>query len=298
MFAHSTIMITFPDASQLLRFPEIEKLDAVLHEIAPTGTFSIAYSGGLDSRFLSFCAKVLGFKATLLHIIGPQIAPDETSGALRDAENLGYEPILVPATSLTLPELAKAGERRCYVCKHHLFETLIDIAQKSECTGPVCDGTNLSDLGVYRPGVEALRELGVFSPLAMAGIAKSRIREIGREVGFPHPEQAARPCLLTRFPYGTTPTREELVAIADAELAVASDPFGSTLRFRIRMPAHGDTRLHIERASLEGRDATHGEVERLVAMLHERFGAALPGLRVEVLEKLSGYYDRLGHPES
>lgn len=86
--------------------PEIVRLKTVLEEIAPEHEICVAYSGGLDSRFLSFCAKKLGFRVNLLHIIGPQIAPDETADALKDAEELGLEPILVPAASLTLPELA------------------------------------------------------------------------------------------------------------------------------------------------------------------------------------------------
>ena len=171
----------------LLEFPEIQALKDVLLRIAPSREFCIAYSGGLDSRFLAFAAKHLGFEAHLLHIIGPQIAPDETALALKDAEALGYEPLLVPASSLSLPELARAGTQRCYVCKRHLFETLKDIARKMECEGPVCDGTNTSDLTVYRPGIQALEELHIFSPLAMAGISKQRIREIGRAVGFPNP---------------------------------------------------------------------------------------------------------------
>ena len=95
--------------------PEIVRLKTVLEEIAPEHEICVAYSGGLDSRFLSFCAKKLGFRVNLLHIIGPQIAPDETADALKDAEELGLEPILVPAASLTLPELARAGVNRCYV---------------------------------------------------------------------------------------------------------------------------------------------------------------------------------------
>lgn len=122
--------------------PEIVRLKTVLEEIAPEHEICVAYSGGLDSRFLSFCAKKLGFRVNLLHIIGPQIAPDETADALKDAEDLGLEPILVPAASLTLPELARAGVNRCYVCKTHLFTELIDIARKSGCLGPICDGTN------------------------------------------------------------------------------------------------------------------------------------------------------------
>lgn len=281
----------------LLEFPEIQALKDVLLRIAPSREFCIAYSGGLDSRFLAFAAKHLGFEAHLLHIIGPQIAPDETALALKDAEALGYEPLLVPASSLSLPELARAGTQRCYVCKRHLVETLKDIARKMECEGPVCDGTNTSDLTVYRPGIQALEELHIFSPLAMAGISKQRIREIGRAVGFPNPEQAARPCLLTRFPYGTTPTQGELEALADAELCVANDAFGSRLRFRIRMPDKTTTLLHVEKKSFDAVPNADVELKNLIGKLHQKFGDRLPGLRAEVLESLSGYYDRLQQPE-
>lgn len=288
-------------SQKFLKFPEIQKLNEVLLRIAPTREFCIAYSGGLDSRFLAFAAKHLGFKAHLLHIVGPQIAPDETEGAIKDARELGYEPIIVHANSLSLSELADAGTHRCYVCKHHVFSTLKEVAAKNGCQGPVCDGTNTSDLTVYRPGIKALEELHVFSPLAMAGISKPRTREIGRSVGFPNPEQSARPCLLTRFPYGVAPSLQELATLAEAELFVAEDPFGSKLRFRIRKPDAQTTLLHVEKKSLDDLPTGHNgdkgrtgkqELEALVLKLKEKFGERLPGLRAEVLEKLSGYYDR------
>ena len=289
--------MTATETANFLDIPEIVRLKAVLDKIAPEHEICVAYSGGLDSRFLTFAAQKLGFKVDLLHIIGPQIAPDETAGALKDAAALGLDPLLIPAASLTLPELAEAGVNRCYVCKTHLFTELIDIARKSGCRGPVCDGTNASDLGVFRPGVKALQELHVASPLADAGITKARIREIGRAVGFPKPDQAARPCLLTRFPYGATPERSQLEAIADAELFVAQDPVGEKLRFRIRMPKTGDTRLHVSRASLDTVANGPAELERIAEKLRCRFGEKLPNLQVEVLDKLSGYYDHLQQPE-
>ncbi|MDO5531450.1 hypothetical protein [Sutterella sp.] len=284
---------TDPTTRALLEFPEIQALRRVLTEIAPQGEISIAYSGGLDSRFLAFTSRKLGFNPTLLHIVGPQIAEDETSGALKDARELGIEPLIVRAEDLSLEELAAAGNKRCYVCKHHLFRTLMAVARNAGHTGPVCDGTNTSDLGVYRPGVKALEELKVFSPLALAGISKPRIREIGRAVGFPNPEQSARPCLLTRFPYGAVPTADQLTAIAEAELLVAEDPFGQHLRMRIRMPHPGDTQLHVEAAGFLALPDHDKELERIVATLKEKYGDRLPGLRAEVMEKLSGYYDRI-----
>ena len=284
------IMIT-----NLAEIPELQRLQAVLRDVAPQKTFALAYSGGVDSRFLAFAAKRLGFEPVLLHIIGPQIAPDETAAALHDAEGMGLEALCVPASSLSMPALAEAGKDRCYVCKRHLFEELIRIARESNLTGAVCDGTNASDLGIFRPGFRALKELGVRSPLAEAGIQKPRIREIGREIGLPHADQPARPCLLTRFPYGVLPSGEALAAVADAELFVSQDPFGSKLAYRIRMPEPGKTRLHVSAASLSAAapdaEQARRELEALKSRLAEKFGSRLPDLQAEVLETPSGYYD-------
>ena len=84
----------------------------------------------------------------------------------------------------------------CAVCKRHIFTELLRIAGDAQ----LCDGTNHSDLAVYRPGRKALEELGIRSPLAEADISKDEIRSLGAALGFRNPGQMARPCLLTRFP--------------------------------------------------------------------------------------------------
>lgn len=281
--------------TNLTDIAELSRLKDILESIASEGRFALAYSGGLDSRFLAFAAGRLGFSPVLLHSIGPQIAPDETAQALHDAEAMGLEALCVPASSLSMPELAHAGKDRCYVCKRHLFEELLHIARDSNLRGAVCDGTNASDLTAFRPGARAIRELGIRSPLAEAGIEKRRIREIAREIGMPNPEQAARPCLLTRFPYGIQPSQSALAAVADAELFVGRDDFGSKLRYRIRMPETGLTLLHVSAASLAAAepdsDKARAALDALLQRLAKKFGDRLPGLRAEVLEKLSGYYD-------
>ena len=127
--------------TNLAEIPELQRLQAVLRDVAPQKTFALAYSGGVDSRFLAFAAKRLGFEPVLLHIIGPQIAPDETAAALHDAEGMGLEALCVPASSLSMPALAEAGKDRCYVCKRHLFEELIRIG-----TSPMTPAQVLVDL--------------------------------------------------------------------------------------------------------------------------------------------------------
>lgn len=283
--------------------PELERLKAVLEDIAPASTgarFALAYSGGLDSRFLAFAAKRLGFSPVLLHIIGPQIAPEDTAQALKAAEALGLEALCVPVNSLSIPELAQSGKRRCYVCKKALFSALSQAAKALGELAPgaaLCDGTNYSDLGAFRPGLEAIRELGIRSPLAEAKITKSQIRALGRAMGFPDPDQAARPCLLTRFPYGAVPSREMLRAVAAAEKAVA-EAFGEALRFRVRVPGNNDVRLHVERQSLAAlasarqlspRDAA----AELLAVIKRIWTGGEASLTVEVLDTLSGYYDQM-----
>lgn len=284
----------------LTAIPELAELQRVLAGLAVRGSFSLAYSGGLDSRFLAYAAKRLGFMPALYHIIGPQIAPDETSAAIRDAEAMGFEATLVPASSLSLPELAAAGRERCFVCKKHLFEALLEVA-KASGTGPLCDGTNHSDLGVYRPGLKALRELGIRSPLAEAGISKARLREIGREIGFPHPDQMARPCLLTRFPYGVQPKPALLQAIADAEELVAEDAFGERLRYRLRMPKPAQPVLHVARESLPAgmsEEAASRELNRLCGEIEARYGKELAHLTWALVDQLSGFYDRMPEAEA
>lgn len=281
---------------------DLDRLKAVLDGIAPESSgrrFALAYSGGLDSRFLAFAAKRLGFSPVLLHIIGPQFAPDETAQALKDAEKLGLEALCVPANSLSIPELAQAGKRRCYVCKKALFTALAQAARDSGDLAPgavLCDGTNFSDIDVFRPGLAAVRELGIRSPLAEAKISKPRIRELGRAMGFPNPEQAARPCLLTRFPYGAVPTSGRLRAVAAVEKTF-TEVYGDGLRLRVRVPHDQDVRLHIEAASLTDCAQKHGiAADELLNRCRNLFKQAWPDngdkLSVEVLETLSGYYDR------
>lgn len=283
--------------------PEFARLKTALDAIAPASVdrrFALAYSGGLDSRFLAFAAKRLGFSPVLLHIVGPQIAPDETEQAIKAAEAIGLKAHCVSVSALSIPALAQSGTRRCYTCKKTLFTALLQAAEELgelPAGAALCDGTNYSDLDAFRPGLEALRELGVRSPLAEAEITKPRIRSLGRAMGFPNPDQAARPCLLTRFPYGAAPAPEMLRAVAQAEKAIA-EAFGEALRFRVRIPKSRDVRLHVERKSLEALaqarqsspDALAQELQSLLARVWTGGDAALT---VEVLETLSGYYDEI-----
>lgn len=144
--------------------------DAVADAAGADHTVSIAYSGGLDSRFLAFVSKFLGYRVRLLHVAGPHMAPSETAQAVADARAMGIEPELITANPLGITDLASAGKNRCYVCKHHVFTELLARTTDKK----LCDGTNKDDLSVYRPGRKALAELGIYSPLAKPGSGKRK----------------------------------------------------------------------------------------------------------------------------
>lgn len=269
--------------------PRLERLAERLAAASKNGKVTIAYSGGLDSRFLSFFAKLAGFKPRLLHVTGPHIAPAETEEAVREARKMGLEAELVSLDPAGMPDLAAAGRLRCYVCKHHIFSNLLKIAGDV----PLCDGTNHSDLAVYRPGRKALEELGIHSPLAEADISKPEIREIGAKLGFPNPGQMARPCLLTRFPYGIKPLGKDLAFAANAEAAVEAvmqeNPMLQGLRFRCRFPDGRTPVLHVEKSSVKDEKA----LEVLLQSLKKKLGKDADSLQIEPVDELSGYFDRM-----
>lgn len=263
-------------------------LKEAIASAAVDNTLTIAYSGGLDSRFLAFSAKRLGYQVKLLHVVGPHMAPSESAGAVRDAADMGLSVELVTANPLKITALANAGKDRCYVCKTQVFTELL----KHAAGGKLCDGTNLTDLAVFRPGRRALQELGIHSPLAQAGIGKPDIRRIAREIGMPRPDQAARPCLLTRFPYGMMPDEATLALVAQAEDWLEAQPEARGLKFRLRFPdaQHREKAvLHVEKASL---DEKKTNLSSLAQRLKRQFEPRLDHLTTAVLDKLSGFYDR------
>ena len=224
----------------------------------------------------------------LLHVTGPHVAPAETAEAVAEARAMGLEAELVPLDPADMPDLAAAGRLRCYICKRHIFTELLRIAGDV----PLCDGTNHSDLAVYRPGRKALEELGIRSPLAEADISKDEIRSLGAALGFRNPGQMARPCLLTRFPYGMKPASRDLTFAADAEAAVEAlmkeDDRLSGLRFRCRFPDGVSPVIHLERTSV-----SHAEAPGLLAEgLRKKLGERASGLRIELVNELSGWFDR------
>ena len=198
----------------------LKQLDAVLHDMTSPRRekrLAIAFSGGLDSRFLAFAAQKLGYAPALFHIRGPHVNPAESDFARSWACAHGLPLTERFVNPLEDARIAANDRERCYFCKKTLFTELLSASSPL----PLCDGTHASDAQGYRPGRIALRELGIFSPLEAAHFQKADIRRLGAALGLDAPRQKARPCLLTRFPYGVRPEAQILEALARAENRVA-----------------------------------------------------------------------------
>jgi len=181
---------------------------------------AVAYSGGLDSRFLCHAALLCGCDVLAVHVFGPHIPPQESAGATAWAQQRGLPLLTARFDPLALPEVENNSPQRCYGCKTGLVSLLrgklAAIAEDGQ--GRVlCDGTNADDLQAYRPGLRALEEGRVRSPLAEAELAKAAIREAARATGLDRPDQRARPCLLTRMAYGMRSDAATLARLAAAE---------------------------------------------------------------------------------
>lgn len=263
----------------------LPRLESVLGVLAAGNRFALAYSGGLDSRFLAHAAQRFGFEPVLLHIVGPHIPPEETDYARHWAASreLAYEEL--PADPLDLALVASGDRRRCYACKRNLFSLL-----KARTDLPLCDGTNASDAGQYRPGIRAVEELGILSPLASAGLTKADIHRCAALTGMEDPEQKARPCLLTRLPYGMKPERSLLAGLAAGERA-------RSWCVRLGRTARAGFPSASRRCGTAGiaRPAGARPCSRPLCRAGRRITEAVPQLpppRVVKVETLSGFFDR------
>ena len=244
---------------------------------------TVALSGGIDSRFLTHAAQRAGVPLSLVHVSGPHVAAAETAYALAWAAGLGLEVRVLELDPLGLPEVASGSRERCYACKTLLFREILRVAK-----GVVCDGSNISDAGQFRPGMRALRELGVRSPLAEAGLGKDDIRDLAGRTGLAWPGQQSRACLLTRLPYGVPPRAELLDRLADGEAGVEDvlrqAGYGDA-SFRLRALEGGVMELHLGLASLSD------ELRELLTVSLRNTGFA--STRIRCMSDISGYYDRV-----
>lgn len=204
------------------------------------GSVAVAFSGGVDSTFLLKVAHdTLGDRAIAVTARSLSFPERELKEAIAFAGKLGVDHKIVDSEELEIEGFSENPTNRCYLCKHELFSKMKQIALENGIS-EVVEGSNLDDLGDYRPGLTAIQELEVKSPLRIAGLTKDEIRQLSKDMGLPTWEKQSFACLSSRFPYGQRITPEKLRMVDEAEQLLLD------LGFRQIRVRHHDTLARIE----------------------------------------------------
>jgi uncharacterized protein len=196
------------------------KLAALEQQLRSLSSVVVAYSGGLDSAFvLSIAQRVLGERAVGLTAWSPSVPLRERNDAARIAGVLGARHMVVESRELHDPRYAANPEDRCFYCKSELYE-LTEQKRRELGFAHVVNGTNVDDLGDYRPGLKAAAAAAVRSPLVDAGLRKHEIRALAQQLGLDFWDKPAAACLSSRIPYGTAITVERLGQVERLEDAL------------------------------------------------------------------------------
>ena len=206
---------------------------------------ALAFSGGCDSALLLAVLARLrqerAFPLLAVHIQTPLQTADEAERCRKLADRFQVELLTLSPDVMSLPAVCANRRDRCYYCKKTIFTALCSVAEAHQIHF-VMDGSNADDVKEYRPGRKALAELGIFSPLAEAGLTKQNVRRLAEEYGLQEAFLPASACLATRFPYDVPLTEEALQRVALAENFLRRFISG-----QLRVRVHGDlARIEVE----------------------------------------------------
>ena len=188
-------------------------------------SLAVAYSGGVDSTFLLAAAKeALGEKVIAVTLLSAFVPEHEITEAKLLTSTLGIHHEFIRVDELSIPGVAANPPNRCYLCKKALFTQIKALAEKMGIQ-QVVDGSNRDDEGDYRPGLQALAELEIKSPLRIAQLTKTEIRALSQMLNLPTWDKPSFACLASRIPYGEPITKEKLAMIEKAELVLMAAGF-------------------------------------------------------------------------
>lgn len=207
-------------------------LKEYLHSL---GSVAVAFSSGVDSTYLLKTAHdVLGDMAIALTLESCIFPQRELTEAVHFCRNEGIRHIICRTDPLAIKGFCQNPSDRCYLCKTELFTKLKAIASENGIKY-VAEGSNVDDLGDYRPGLRAVAELGIKSPLREAGLTKSEIRLLSKELGLSTWGKPSYACLASRFAYGEIITEEKLSMVEKGEQFLRDNGF-----HQMRVRIHGD----------------------------------------------------------
>ena len=222
----------------------MNKLDELKNWFADKNKVFIALSGGVDSALVAYAAfQTLGNSAIAVTADYKTLSKEELQTAKQVCTEIGIEQLFLDYDELENPEFTKNDPTRCFHCRLELGDHLLELAKRHNVS-IIVDGTNIDDLGDFRPGIEALKQNGIRSPLVETNFSKSQIRDTAKSAGLSVFDKPSNSCLASRIPWGQRVTAERLARIEYGEIIIKQ--LTKTKQVRVR-DFNGTAKIEVEK---------------------------------------------------
>ena len=226
----------------------MNKIDELINWFDDKTKVLIALSGGVDSALVAYAAfQKLGDKAIAVTADYKTLSKDELNSAQKICSEIGIEQIIINYNELENENFVRNDNKRCFYCRDELAVKLIHLGEKLNVK-TIVDGTQLDDLGDYRPGIDALRSNGIQSPLVEIGFTKNEIRNESKKIRLSVYDRPSNSCLASRIPWGQRVTAERLTRIEVGESFVKQILDVNQVRVRY---FNGIAKIEIEKKEFE-----------------------------------------------